>query len=593
MVNNIKIRNFNILVIGAGGSGLMASILGADAGYKIACISKVLPLHSHTIAAQGGINASLGNVAPDNWHFHMYDTVKGSDWLGDQDAIAYMCQNAAEAIRKLDSLGVSFSRTDDGKINQRIYGGQSVNYGKGGLAYRACYAADQTGKSIMYSLYNQALSKEVEFFVEYFVLDLIMDNDVCLGVICWNMAIGTIEIFLASYTIIATGGAGQMFQTTTTSSICTGDGNAICLRAGIDLQDMEFIQFHPTALYGSGVLITEAARAEGGYLLNALGERFMVRYAPKFLELACRDVISRNMVIEVLQGRGVGDKKDHLYLNLTHLSKAEIMQKLPMLYEICIKYANLDPATELIPVAPAAHYNMGGIPTNCHGEVIKITAEGENIIEGLMAIGETACVSVHGANRLGCNSLLDLIVFADSAIKRIKSLKLRDYKADYVNPNLYQKSIDFFNKLRCNQGAEEISVIKAKMKNIMQLKVGMFRDAKTLDAAFAEITALLQKINNLNVKDVSMIWNNELKEKLETYNLLLQSLVTIYCAKHRLESRGAHYRNDYPFRDDNNFLYHSICGFSKQQNLCLNKRKVRIETLIEGVDSIMPEYREY
>lgn len=584
----------DIVIVGAGGAGLMAALYAARAGFSVACISKVFPTRSHTVAAQGGINAALGNVTEDDWRWHMYDTVRGSDWLGDQDAIEYMCRNAPDAIHELDAMGVPFSRSPDGKIYQRMYGGQSTDFGKGTFAYRACAAADRTGHAIMHTLYAQAEALQIPFFSEYFVLDLLWDNEgTCAGVLAWHIAEGTLHAFHASRVILATGGYGQVYQTNTSSSICTGDGNAMCLRAGLPLQDMEFVQFHPTGIYGAGVLITEASRAEGGYLINALGEKFMQRYAPNYGDLASRDVISRAIATEIAEGRGVGEKGDHVLLCLQHLSAAMFEEKLPTVFETCKTFTNINPLHNAIPVAPSAHYTMGGIPTNYKGEVVTVEHGIERTVQGLMAIGEAACVSVHGANRLGCNSLLDLIVFAKSAIECCKKQLLPGEKHRPLPTTAYDIPLARFDAIRHGTGEISPEEITRKMKEIMQMHAGVFRNRQVLEEGIVQLEALFKQLPDLHIQDTSLQWNNNLQEVLELHNLMTQALITAAAALERTESRGAHGREDYPARNDKEWLRHSLAFIDNEGKIIHKSRPVRFTPLSADVASFPPEARAY
>ncbi len=554
-----KIHYFDILIIGAGGAGLMASLLASQKGYSVGVLSKVHPTKSHTVAAQGGINAALGNVEPDDWRWHMHDTIKGSDFLADQDAVEFMCSNAADTVLQLNELGVQFSKLPNGKIYQRMYGGQSTNFGQGKLAYRACAANDQTGSAIINALYHHTLKSNVAFFNYYLAYELLFKEGACIGAASWSMADGELHVFIANQTILATGGYGQIYQTTTTANICTGDGNALCANAGLTLQDMEFVQFHPTALPHTGILITEAARAEGGYLLNNAKERFMQNYSPDFMELACRDVVARAIATEIAQNKGSGPNKDYVFLDLTHLPKDIIESRLPGLKEITKQFAHCDIFKEYIPVAPAAHYTMGGIPTNLNAEVMP----------GLMAIGETACVSVHGANRLGCNSLLDIIVFAKSAINQCSKL---------INPKQkkpeYNFQDHFIKQLISSNTGQQANEIKNELKKIMQKSVGMFRNSQTLQDGLTQLKNLTQF--NLKIDDKILIWNNQLLEAIETRFLLTQSLITCFAALKREESRGAHYRTDFPQKDDKNWLKHSLVTIDQNFNLTYNTKAVNV-----------------
>lgn len=568
------LHNYDIVIVGAGGAGLMAALKARSKGFSVAILSKVHPTQSHTVAAQGGINAALGNVEPDDWQWHMYDTIKGSDWLADQDAVEYMCKNAAKSVLGLAELGVNFSRNKDGSLYQRLYGGQSTEFGKGKLAYRACAANDQTGSAIINTLYSNAIDSGADFFNHHFVYELLMRDKTCVGVASWAMEEGEIHIFSTNQVILATGGYGQIYRTTTAANICTGDGNALCAMAGIPLQDMEFVQFHPTAIPEIGVLITEAARAEGGYLINSLGERFMEKYSLQFKDLACRDVVARAIANEIACGRGAGENKNHVWLDLSHLDKKTLSERLPNLLEVAQQFANCDPSCDPIPVAPAAHYTMGGIPTNIDAEVIP----------GLMAIGETACVSVHGANRLGCNSLLDIIVFAESAINKCaEKLKPNQNKPEIQYDSSYL--FDFMN----NKGNAEALDIKKQAQLIMQNSVGMFRDKVSLEEGLKKLKALTKY--SYIIDDKSLLWNIKLRDALETKFLLIQSIITCYSALKREESRGAHYRVDFQARDDINWLKHSLVSVDESYNLKYNTKEVVLKP--KTINSIALENRKY
>jgi succinate dehydrogenase / fumarate reductase, flavoprotein subunit len=565
-------HSHDILIIGAGGAGLMSAITARKKGFSVVVISKVHPTKSHTVAAQGGINAALGNVEQDDWRWHMYDTIKGSDWLADQDAVEYMCQNAANAVLNLADIGVDFSRLPDGKLYQRLYGGQSTDFGQGKLAYRACAAADQTGTAIITTLYNKAISEDIEFFNEFFAYELLFEDDRCIGVASWSMATGEIHVFIANQVIIATGGYGQVYRTTTVANICTGDGNALCALAGIPLQDMEFVQFHPTAIPEIGVLITEAARAEGAYLANDLGKKFMSNYSPQFKDLACRDVVARAIATEIAEGRGTNNK--HVWLYLNHLDKNTLINKLPNLLEIAQQFAHCDPSIDPIPVSPAAHYTMGGIPTNIHGEVMP----------GLMAIGETACVSVHGANRLGCNSLLDIIVFAEAAINRCTEI---------LKPNAEKAEIKYDTSKLLNlinqKDAVDPDDIRKQLQTIMQESVGMFRNKEVLTNALEKLLSL-SKLNH-NITDDSLVWNNQLLASLETRNLLIQAIMTCYAALNREESRGAHSRTDFPSRNNKDWLKHSLVTIDKNYTLKYDTKSVNFSP--KDTDPVPLDKRKY
>ena len=585
-------HEYDVIVVGAGGSGLRAAVGLAEAGLKTACISKVFPTRSHTAAAQGGISAALGNMSEDDWRWHMYDTVKGADWLGDQDAIEYLCKEAPRAVIELEKYGVPFSRTEEGKIYQRPFGGMTANYGNG-IAQRTCAAADRTGHAILHTLYGQALKKNTEFFIEYFALDLLMHNGKCHGITAWNLQDGTIHRFRANMTILATGGYGRAYFSATSAHTCTGDGNAMVLRAGLPLQDMEFVQFHPTGIYGAGCLITEGSRGEGGFLVNSEGERFMERYAPHAKDLASRDVVSRSMTIEINEGRGVGKNKDHIYLHLNHLDPKVLHERLPGISESAKIFAGVDVTKEPIPVVPTVHYNMGGIPTNYYGEVISKTENNKDVIvPGLMAVGEAACVSVHGANRLGSNSLIDLVVFGRAAAMRAAKIVKPNSKHEAIPESETQKSIDRFDKLRNANGKTPTSVLRDKMQRTMQKHCAVFRDAKILKEGMNEIKKPLQGMEDISVSDKSLIFNTDLIETLEFDNLIRQSLVTMASAENRKESRGAHSREDFKDRDDENWMKHTL-AWQEGEKVKIDYRNVHNFTLSNEVQYFPPKARVY